>query len=32
MNFATKLAQFNPDPALKEWLLAQFSDAETQAG
>ncbi len=31
MNFATKLAQFNPDPALAEWLLTQFGDTQKAA-
>ena len=31
MNFAAKLAQFNPDPALAEWLLAQFGDTQKAA-
>jgi transposase len=31
MNFAAKLAQFNPDPALAEWLLTQFGDTQKAA-
>jgi transposase len=31
MNFAAQLAQFNPDPALAEWLLAQFGNTQKEA-
>ncbi|MFZ6694072.1 IS66 family transposase [Undibacterium sp. SXout20W] len=29
--FTTQLAQFNPDPALEAWLLAQFSQSQKEA-